>query len=64
MVLCAIISGSNPSDDGSGNIFLQYPNYNTTDRYGEARLDLHKKERDGFVAAISRKDLDMTVLHV
>ena len=34
-----------------------------TDRYGQAELELHKKRRDGFLAAISREDLDMTSLH-
>ena len=45
----------------SGISFYSIPT--VTDRYGEAELELRKKRRDGFLAAISREDLDMTVLH-
>ena len=61
MVLCAIVGCSNRSDDGSGLSFYSIPTI--TDRYGEAKLELCKKRRDGFLAAISREDLDMTALH-
>ena len=61
MVLCAIVGCSNRSDDGSGISFYSIPTI--TDRYGEAELELRKRRRDGFLAAISREDLDMTALH-
>ena len=61
MVICAIVGCSNRSDDGSGLSFYGIPT--VTDRYGKAELELRKKQRDGFLAAISREDLDMTTLH-
>ena len=61
MVICAIVGCSNRSDDGSGLSFYGIPT--VTDRYGKAELELCTKRRDGFLAAISREDLDMTMLH-
>jgi len=61
MVICAIVGCSNRSDDGSGISLYSIPT--VTDRYGQAELELRKKRRDGFLAAISREDLDMTSLH-
>ena len=37
--------------------------FKITDHYGEADLELRKKRRDGYLAAISREDLDLTALH-
>ena len=61
MILCTIVCCSNRSDDGSVISFYSIPT--VTDRYGEAEFELRKKRRDGFLAAISREDLDMTALH-
>ena len=65
MVICAIVGCSNRSDtrsaDGSRLSFYGIPT--VTDRYGKAELELRKKRRDGFLAAISREDIDMTALH-
>ncbi|XP_065894965.1 uncharacterized protein [Dysidea avara] len=61
MVLCAIVDCSSRSDNGSGISFYGIPT--VTDRYGEAELELRKKRRDGYLAAISRADLDLTALH-
>ena len=65
MVICAIVGCSNRSDtradDGSRLSFYGIPT--VTDRYGKAELELRKKRRDGFLAAISREDLDINALH-
>ena len=34
-----------------------------TDTYGEKEMELRKNRRDGFLAATSREDLDLTALH-
>jgi len=61
MVLCAIVGCNNHSDNGSGISFYGIPT--VTDRDREKVLELRKKRRDGFLAAISREDLDLTALH-
>ena len=62
MVICAIVGCSNRSADGSRLSFYGIPTV-TADRYGKSELELRKKRRDGFLAAISREDIDMTALH-
>ena len=57
-----MIGCSNDSGDGSGISF--YIISTVSDRYGEVELELRKKQRDGFLAAISREDLDVTALYI
>jgi len=61
MVICAIVEYNNCSDDSSGISFFSI--LKVTDRYGKAELELQKRQRGGFLAAISRKELDLTALN-
>ena len=60
MVICCVIGCSKHSDQDKDVSFCRIPS--VTDRYGEHDYELRKKRQAGYLAAISRQDMDMCSL--
>ena len=60
MVICCVIECSKRSDRDKDVSFCRIPS--VTDRYGEHDYELRKKRQAGYLAAISRQDMDMRSL--
>ena len=61
MVLCIVVGCSNRSGRDKDVSFHRIPAVN--DKEGKEDYELRKRRRDGFLAAISRKDIDVNGLH-
>ena len=62
MVICVVIGCSKRSDRDSGVSFYRIPDV-IRDK-GELELELSSRRKDCYLAAISRKDLDINNLHL
>ena len=60
MVLCVVVGCSNRSGRDKDVSFHRIPAVN--DKEGKEDYELRKRRRDGFLAAISRKDIDVNGL--
>jgi len=61
MVLCEVIGCSKLSERDKDVSFHRLPA--VYDREGKEYFELRKKQRDGYLAAISREDIDVNELH-
>jgi len=61
MMLCAVIGCSKRSERDKDVSFHRLPAVH--DREGKEDFELRKKQRDGYLAAISREDIDVNELH-
>lgn len=60
MVICCVIGCSKRSDRDKDVSFCRIPS--ATKYYGEREYELRKKRQDGYLAAISRQDIDVNSL--
>ena len=60
MVICVVIGCSNRSGRDKEFSYFRIPA--VTDHQGKEDLELRKKRRDGYLAAISREDIDVDSL--